>query len=67
MSEAVTMERLYGELKSLREEVHFIKTHLFDPDVIMTVEEARRFEESLKELKEGKTTPLSKLKKDLGI
>lgn len=66
MAEA-TIEKVYEELKSLKKDVNFIKKHMFDPDTIMTTEEARRFEESLKELKEGKTTPLSELKKELGL
>jgi len=67
MSEAATVQEIYGELKSLKEEVIFIKKHMFDPDTIMTTEEARRFEQSMKELKQGKTTPLSKIKKELGL
>ena len=67
MSEAATVQEIYGELKSLKEEVIFIKNHMFDPDTIMTTEEARRFEQSMKELKQGKTTPLSKIKKELGL
>lgn len=67
MSEAVTMNMVYDELQSLKKEVTFIKKHMFDPDTIMTIEEERRFEQSLEELKAGKTTPLSELKKELGL
>ena len=67
MAEAVTIEKIYEELKALKNEVVFIKDHMFDPDVIMTSEESRRFEQSIKELKDGKTTPLSELKKELGF
>ena len=67
MSEAATVQEIYEELKLLKEEVIFIKKHMFDPDTIMTTEEARRFEQSMKELKQGKTTPLSKIKKELGL
>lgn len=67
MSEATTIQRIYDELKELRKEVVFIKKHMFDPDTIMTTEESRRFEQSMKELKEGKTTPLSEIKKELGL
>ncbi len=66
MTEAV-IEKVYEELKGLKEDVAFIKKHMFDPDTIMTTEEAKRFEQSMKELKEGKTTPLSELKKELGL
>lgn len=67
MTEAVTMDMVYDELKSLKEEITFIKKHMFDPDTIMTTEEKRRFEQSLKELKSGKTTSLSTLKKEFGL
>ena len=63
----VTINQIYNELINLKSDVNFIKNHMFDPDAIMTTEESRRFEEALKELKEGKTTSLSDLKKELGI
>lgn len=55
------------ELKAIRKDLDFIKSHMFDPDTIMTTEEERRFKQALQELKAGKTTPLSKLKKELGL
>ena len=67
MTEAVTMNMVYDELQALKKEVTFIKKHMFDPDTLMTTEEERRFEQSLEELKAGKTTPLSELKKELGL
>lgn len=67
MAEAITIQEVYDEIKALKEDVVFIKKHMFDPDTIMTTEEGRRFEQSLKELQEGKTTPLSELKKELGL
>ncbi|MEK6949563.1 MAG: hypothetical protein AABX34_05035 [Nanoarchaeota archaeon] len=67
MAEMVTIKKIYDEIKGLKKEVTFIKKHMFDPDTIMTTEESKRFEESMKELKEGKTTPLSELKKELGF
>ncbi|MBI2523311.1 hypothetical protein HYW19_02905 [Candidatus Woesearchaeota archaeon] len=67
MAETTTIRKIYDELKGIKEDVTFIKRHMFDPDTIMTTEESRRFEESLKELKEGKATSLSELKKELGL
>lgn len=67
MAETVTIQRIYKELKELKREVHFIKEHMFDPDTIMTPEEEEHFAEAMKELKEGKTTSLSDLKKELGL
>ena len=67
IAETTTVKNIYDELKELRKEVPFIKKHMFDPDTIMTTEESKRFEQSREELKSGKTTTLSKLKKELGI
>jgi len=66
MPEAI-VEKIYTELKHIKKEVEFIKKHMFDPDTVMTIEESKRFEQSLKELKEGKTTSLSALKEELGL
>ncbi len=67
MPESGTIKKIYDEVKSLKEDVSFIKEHMFDPDMIMTSEESKRFEQSMKELKDGKTIPFSKLKKELGL
>ncbi len=62
-----TEVKILSELKEIKKELKFIKKHMVDPDTIMTADESRRFEESLKELKEGKTISLDKLKKELNI
>lgn len=67
MPETINMERMYKELLALRREVQFIKTHMFDPDTIMTTEEEERYERAMQELSEGKTTSLEDLKKELGL
>jgi nicotinic acid phosphoribosyltransferase len=61
------MKQVIDKLDVIKSEIDYIKKHMFDPDTIMTTEEGKRFEQSMKELKEGKTTPLSKLKKELGL
>ena len=66
MTEAI-LEKVYTELQHIKKEVEFIKKHMFDPDTIMTIEEGKRFDQSMKELKEGKTTSLSALKEELGL
>ena len=66
MAESINMH-ITEELKAIRKDLEFIKTHMFDPDTIMSVEEERRFKQALVELKEGKTTSLSDLKKELGL
>ena len=66
MAETMNMQ-ITEELKAIRKDLTFIKTHMFDPDTIMTVEEERRFKQAIRELKQGKTTSLSTLKKELGL
>ena len=67
MAETATMKKVYNEIKALRRELTSIKKHIIDTDSIMTSEERRTHEQSMKELREGKTIPLSQLKKELGI
>ncbi len=67
MTETVVVKKLETELKEIRKDLRFIKEHMFDQDSIMTTEENKRFEQSLNELKEGKTTTLSEIKKKLGL
>ena len=63
----VSIEKIFKEIKALKEDISFIKTHMFDPDTIMTSEEGRRFEQAVKEFHEGKTTSLNNVKKALGL
>ncbi len=65
MAEVVNVDKLYKELLALRKEIQFIKMHMFDPDTIMTTEEEERYERAMQEYKEGKTTSLEDLKKEL--
>ena len=67
MPETINMDKMYKELVALRREVQFIKTHMFDPDTIMTTEEEERYERAMQELSEGKTTTLEDLKEELGL
>jgi hypothetical protein len=67
MAETINMEKMYMELLALRKEVQFIKTHMFDPDTIMTTEEEERFERAMKEYKDGKFISLEDLKKELDL
>ena len=55
------------ELESIKHDLALIKEHLLDPDRYMTAEEARRHEQALRELEEGKTTNLEELEKELDI
>lgn len=64
MAETITIKKIYNEIKDIKKDVSFIKNHVFDIDNIMTLEESKRFEKSLGELKAGKTANLSEVKKD---
>jgi len=66
MTETATIDKMYKEIIELKNEVKFIKKHMFDPDTIMTIEEEERYERAMKEHKEGKTISLEDLKKELG-
>ena len=52
---------IMSKLDMIKAELDYIKNHMVDVDAIMTSEEEERFEESLNEFKEGKTTSLDKL------
>lgn len=67
MSEAAVPKKIEDDIRAIKEDISYIKDHMFDPDTVMTKEESKRFEQSMKEFKEGKSTPLSKLKKEIGL
>ena len=52
----MTKGQIIQELKDIKREFHFIKEHMVDVDTILTPEEEVELDESLKELKEGKTS-----------
>jgi hypothetical protein len=66
MAETVNMEKMYRELLALRKEVHDIKNHMVEIDVIMTPEEEVQLEETLELHKKGKTRRFEDLKAELG-
>ncbi|MBI4738435.1 hypothetical protein HY772_02545 [Candidatus Woesearchaeota archaeon] len=67
MSEAETVKGIYEELRSLREEVRFIKKHMVDADTILTHEDKTALQEAREDIKKGKTVRLDKLREELGI
>ena len=54
-------------LAKLQSDMEYIKEHMVDVDTILTIEEEEALEESLRELKEGKTISHKELKKELGL
>lgn len=63
------MQQVMEKLDVIKADVDFIKKHavLIDPDTILTKEEEKITDEALKEYKEGKTTSLEDLKKELEL
>ncbi len=66
MAETINMEKMYGVLLALRKEIHDIKNHMVEIDVIMTPEEEAQLEETLELHKKGKTKRFEDLKAELG-
>lgn len=58
-------ERLIiDKLNMIKAELDYIKEHMVDVDTILTLEEEKRLDESLKESREGKTISLEELEKE---
>lgn len=60
----MTMEtkQIMDELKSIKDELHYIKVHMVDVDTILTSEEKKLLDESIVNEKAGKLTSLERLK-----
>ena len=52
------MENIVKELKEIKKEIEYIKEHMIDSDFILSVEEEKILEESIKEFEEGKAIKL---------
>lgn len=59
---ATEVKQILNELKSIKEELHYIKLHLVDGDTILTAEEKGLLDESIKHEKIGRLTSLEELK-----
>ncbi len=66
MMQTTIPKEIVEELKTIREDLDYIKKHMVDVDIILTPEEEKRLEESLKEYKEEGTTRLEDFEKELG-
>ena len=58
-------ELIINKLDSLKQEIDFVKEHIID--VTLTQDDISSLNEAEKEFKEGKTTSLKDLKKELGV
>ena len=53
---------IMDKLKSIKDELHYIKVHMVDADTILTAEEKQLLDESIVNEKAGKLTSLEELK-----
>jgi hypothetical protein len=62
-----TETKILAEIKSIKQELAYIKKHMPDKDMFLTAEEKGLLEESHMNEKEGKTVSSKALRKKLGI
>ncbi|MCX9014091.1 MAG: hypothetical protein OIN89_04730 [Candidatus Methanoperedens sp.] len=67
MSEAIDSNEIRYELRAIREDLDFIKSHMVDVDSILTEEDYISLQEYRKEKESGTLTSHEALKKELGI
>ena len=58
MAQESIQKELFSEIKAIREDLNYIKEHMVDRDMVLTSEEEKRLDESIKEYKEGKSMQL---------
>ena len=58
-------EKILAELKEIKKDLNYIKEHMVDSDTILTPEEKKRLDESLKDFREGKTVSLEDFEKEM--
>ncbi|TAL59079.1 MAG: hypothetical protein EPN88_17700 [Bacteroidetes bacterium] len=66
MKQVLELRKMKAEIKAIKKDVALIKRNIVDPDTILTPKERKEVDKAMKEYREGKFTPLSKLKKELG-
>lgn len=59
------MAMILKELREIRKELEYIKSHMLDRDSILTDEEVVFLKEAEKEFEEGKTIKLEDLKREI--
>ena len=57
------VKQILDELKTIKEELDYIKIHMVDIDTVLTPEEEERLEESLSDFKAKKTISLENFDK----
>ena len=64
---AVTLETIHKDLEFLKKEIIEIKEHMVDVDTILTPEEEKELDKSMKNYKQGRTKDFDQLKKGLEV
>lgn len=60
-----TIKNIRNDLEQLKQVVTDIRNRMVDVDMILTSEEEERFEDSIREYKEGKSIPLEEFEKEV--
>lgn len=59
------IKQVLEKLDVIKSELDYIKEHMVDVDSILTPEEEQRLEESMDDLKKGRTTSLTDFEKEM--
>lgn len=59
--------QIIGELKSIKEELSYIKEHMVDKEMFLDPEEKELLKESLENEKKGELTSQEELEEELGL
>jgi len=57
-------QKVLDELREIKVDIKFIREHMVDIDTILTPEEEKRIDESIKEFEQGKTISLEDFEKE---
>ena len=63
----ITLSTIYKDLELIKNKVIKIEEHMVDADTILTPEESKELDESIKRYKEGKTKDFDTLKRELRL
>ncbi|MBI4147272.1 hypothetical protein HY494_01325 [Candidatus Woesearchaeota archaeon] len=64
---ATESKLVMGQLKSIKEELDYIKEHMVDRDMFLDVEEMKLLQESYEHEKQGELVSQEELEKELGL
>jgi hypothetical protein len=63
--EEATLEKISQDLDFLKKEIIEIRAHMVDADSLLTPDEEKELDASIKNYRKGRTTSLASLKKEL--